>query len=268
MKRFKQLISAIAAAAVMLGCLCVSAAAESPAGSLTVTIQGNIQGISTAGITLNLYRIGGEDGGTWKLDSAFAETGYMEAWTEQSGAKMRTALRNIRGIVNTSGMNPSASAKSNANGVIVFESLPRGIYFGIATGVPKEMTVQNFVAHIPEAGSGKMDAQAVLKNNVTVPKEKNPYKVTIRYIYEDGTPAHQTYEGTYWPDDIYDVYSPVIPDYTASILRVNGVMPERDLQFTVIYIRNDDSIVIVNIPEYETPLGLGELQMHVGVCFE
>ena len=45
-------------------------------------------------------------------------------------------------------------------------------------------------------------------------------------------------------------------------------MPERDLQFTVIYIRNDDSIVIVNIPEYETPLGLGELQMHVGVCFE
>ena len=40
MKRFKQLISVIAAAAVMLGCLCVSAAAESPAGSLTVTIQG------------------------------------------------------------------------------------------------------------------------------------------------------------------------------------------------------------------------------------
>ena len=61
MKRFKQLISVIAAAAVMLGCLCVSAAAESPAGSLTVTIQGNNQGVSTAGITLNLYRIGGDE---------------------------------------------------------------------------------------------------------------------------------------------------------------------------------------------------------------
>ena len=79
MKRFKQLISVIAAAAVMLGCLCVSAAAESPAGSLTVTIQGNNQGVSTAGITLNLYRIGGEDGGTWRQHRAFSETGYMEA---------------------------------------------------------------------------------------------------------------------------------------------------------------------------------------------
>ena len=233
-----------------------------------MTIQGNNQGVSTAGITLNLYRIGGEDAGTWKLDSAFAETGYMEAWTEQSGAKMRTALKKIRGIVNKNGISPSASAKSNAGGVIVFESLPRGIYFGIATGVPQEMTVQNFVAHIPEAGSGRMDARALLKNNVTIPEEKNPYKLTIRYIYEDGTPAHQTYEGTYWPDTEYNVISPRIDGYTASILRVEGVMPERDLQFTVIYIRNDDSIVIVNIPEYETPLGLGELQMHVGVCFE
>ena len=230
MKRFMQLISVIAAIAALLGCLCASAGAESPTGSLTVTIQGNNQGISTAGITLNLYRIGGEDGDTWKLDSAFDDTGYLEAWQKQSG------------------------------------DMPRGIYFGLTAGAPKEMMVQNFAAHIPEAGSGKMNAEAILKNTVVVPKEENPYTVTIRYIYEDGTTAHKTYRGTFWPDDIYDVYSPVIEGYTASIQRVNGKMPEWDLQFTVIYVRNDDSITIV--PEYDTPLGLGNIQMHVGVCIE
>ena len=266
MKRFVQLISVIAAVAALLGCLCASAGAESPTGSLTVTIQGNNQGISTAGITLNLYRIGGVDGDTWKLDSAFEDTGYLEAWQKQSGDMMSTALKKIRKIVTDNDITPTVSSKSDKNGVVRFDNLPRGIYFGLTTGAPKEMTVQNFAAHIPEAGSGKMNAEAILKNTVVVPKEENPYTVTIRYIYEDGTTAHKTYKGMFWPDDIYDVYSPVIDGYTASIQRVNGTMPARDLQFTVIYIRNDDSITIV--PDYDTPLGLGNIQMHVGVCIE
>ena len=266
MKRFVQLITVIAAIAALLGCLCVPAGAESTTGSLTVTIQGNTQGISVAGITLNLYRIGGEDGDTWAMDSAFESTGYLEAWQAQSADMMRTALREIRGIVNGGGIAPAASATSDNNGVIIFDNLPRGIYFGLTTGTPKEMTVQNFAAHIPEAGSGKMDTAAILKNTVVVPKEETPYTVTIRYVYEDGTTAHQTFRGTFWPGDIYDVYSPPIAEYIASILRVNGTMPARDLQFTVIYIRNDDDITIV--PDYETPLGLGNIQMHVGVCYE
>ena len=266
MKRFVQLTAVIAAVAALLGCLCASAGAESPTGSLTVTIQGNNQGISTAGITLNLYRIGGEDGDTWKLDSAFADTGYLAAWQAQSGEMMGTALKKIRKIVTDNEIVPTVSRKSDKNGVVRFDNLPRGIYFGLTTDAPKEMTVQNFAAHIPEAGSGKMDAEAILKNTVVVPKEENPYTITIRYIYEDGTVVHQTYRGTFWPGDNYDVYSPVIAGYTASIQRVNGIAPARDLQFTVIYIRDDDSITIV--PDYETPLGLGNIQMHVGVCIE
>ena len=268
MKRFVQLISVIAAIAAILGCLCVSAGAESPTGSLTVTIQGNTQGISTAGITLNLYRIGGDDTGTWKLDSAFADTGYVEAWQEQSGIKMSTALKKIRGIVNDNGIAPTVSGKSDKNGVVQFDNLPRGIYFGYAAGAPKEMTIQYFAAHIPEAGSGKPDAAVILKNKVTVPKTETPYTVTIHYVYEDGTTAHQDFHGTYWPDNTYDVYSPVISGYINSIPRVNGVMPSRNLQFTVIYIRNTSGMTIRNILDYETPLGLGDLQMYVGVCFE
>lgn len=268
MKRFKQLISAIAAAAVMLGCLCGFAGAESPTGSLTVTIQGNTQGVSTAGITLNLYRIGGEDGGTWKLDDAFADTGYMEAWQSQSSNKMIAALKKIRGIVNDRGIAPTVSKKSDNTGTVRFDNLPRGIYFGYATGAPKEMTIQNFAAHVPEAGNGKMDAAVVLKNTVNIPKTEAPHTVTIHYLYEDGTRAHQQYQGTYWPGDTYEIYSPVISGYISSIPRANGTMPARNVQITVIYIRGTEGMTIVNIQDYETPLGLGDLQMHVGVCFE
>lgn len=268
MKRFAQLISAITVIAVMLGCLCVSAGAEGLTGSLTVTIQGNTQGISTAGITVNLYRIGGDETGTWKLDNAYTDTGYVEAWQEQSGTKMNTALRKIRGIVNDNGTAPTVSGKSDKNGTVRFDNLPRGIYFGYTTGAPKEMTIQNFAAHVPEAGSGKTDAAVILKNTVNIPRKENPYTVTIHYVYEDGTTARTDYHGSFWPGNTYDVYSPVITGYINSIPRVNGVMPARNLQFTVIYIRNTTGMTIRNILDYETPMGLGDLQMHVGVCFE
>lgn len=263
MKRFKQLVSVLAVLLLLLGCLGGAAAAEDTTGSLTVTIDGNTKGVSTAGITLNLYRIGGEEKSTWQMDSAFADVGYMEAWQEQSGEKMRDALQKIRGIVTGANMTPDASAKSDNKGVITFEGLPRGIYFGIAENTPKEMTVQNFAAHIPEAGTGKMNATAILKNRVVVPQTKNPYTVTIRYIYEDGTTAWPTYKGTYWPGEIYDVWSPVIPGYKCSDPRINGVMPPRNLQFVVIYV--PDGTVLV---DYDTPLGLGNIQIHVGVCYE
>ena len=40
-------------------------------------------------------------------------------------------------------------------------------------------------------------------------------------------------------------------------------MPARNLQFVVIYV--PDGTVLV---DYDTPLGLGNIQIHVGVCYE
>ena len=52
MRRFEQLISVLAALVLLLGCLGGTAAAEGATGSLTVTIDGNNQGVSTAGLRL------------------------------------------------------------------------------------------------------------------------------------------------------------------------------------------------------------------------
>ena len=42
-------------------------------------------------------------------------------------------------------------------------------------------------------------------------------------------------------------------------------MPPRNLQFVVIYIKPDENTTIV---DYDTPMGLGNIQIHVGVCYE
>ena len=96
----------------------------------------------------------------------------------------------------------------------------------------------------------------------------HPYTLTIYYIYEDGSQAWETYQEVLWPGTEYDVVSPVIPGYRATILEVQGVMPHHDMEYVVIYIPKQAGKNYINMDDYETALGLGDIQIHVGVCFE
>lgn len=62
---------------------------------------------------------------------------------------------------------------------------------------------------------------------------------------------------------------------------VSGTMPARNVEYTVVYYGGEGedptnpteetlkkAVKITSIEDYETPLGLGEIIMHVGVCFE
>ena len=101
------------------------------------------------------------------------------------------------------------------------------------------------------------------------PVPEHPYRLTVYYIFEDGTTAAPTYQETgLWPGTDYDVVSPIIPGYVATILRVTGTMPHHDVEYTVVYIPTGTSRRLIDLDDYETPLGLGEIQMHVGVCYE
>ena len=71
-----------------------------------------------------------------------------------------------------------------------------------------------------------------------------------------------------WPETPYEVVSPIIPGYTANIPVVEGIMPNRDIEYTVIYVPKNSGRKYYQIDEYENPLGLGLIQMHVGVCYE
>ncbi|MBR6030271.1 MAG: Cna B-type domain-containing protein, partial [Clostridia bacterium] len=107
--------------------------------------------------------------------------------------------------------------------------------------------------------------------NTRVPPEENDtvYTLTIYYRYLDGRPAAPTVIQTHHEGDPYDVVSPHIDGYTATILRVTGIQPNRDIEYVVIYIPNNDpNNPFIIIDDFETPLGLGQVFINVGDCLE
>ena len=105
-----------------------------------------------------------------------------------------------------------------------------------------------------------------------------PVTLTIYYQYMDGSIAADTYFDTLMPGVPYDVVSPVIEGYTATQLRVEGTMPNRNVEFVVWYLPEaepDPDTGRTRIPggytkidEYGVPLGLGEVNRNAGECYE
>ncbi len=97
------------------------------------------------------------------------------------------------------------------------------------------------------------------------------YRLTIHYIYLDGTPAAPTYAEQLLAGSPYEVRSPEIAAYTPSTYMVSDVMLSRDVEYTVIYIpvpNGPGGPSYMTIEDYETPLGLGTIHMHIGICIE
>ena len=96
---------------------------------------------------------------------------------------------------------------------------------------------------------------------------KPTYELTIIYLYSDGTPASETVRETLEAGQPVDTPIPGIPGYTPTG-GYWGPMPPRNLQVTVIYTPAGAGEELIDIGDYETPLGLGASMMNVGVCVE
>ena len=96
-----------------------------------------------------------------------------------------------------------------------------------------------------------------------------PYHLVIHYIYaETGETAWPDHSDTLWDGEAYLVLSPIIPEYQYDIAEVAGIMPAHNVEYTVMYFAKKPGWSYYNIEDYETALGIGDIQMHVGVCFE
>ena len=91
------------------------------------------------------------------------------------------------------------------------------------------------------------------------------YKLTIYYIFEDGTTAHKEYEAKLYADEKFEVESPEINGYKPNLWMISGVMPDRNLNYTVIYIARTKP---VEIQEAVAPLGVGSVVPNTGDCFD
>ena len=87
---------------------------------------------------------------------------------------------------------------------------------------------------------------------------KNEYNLTIKYIYEDGKQAAETYTETLTPEASYDVKSPKIEGYKADKTVVQGEMPFRDVEETVVYTKRNDLGYTIHYKEQGTNAKLAE----------
>jgi hypothetical protein len=118
-----------------------------------------------------------------------------------------------------------------------------------------------------------VDEYVATVNGTTITNTHIPTSVwlTVRYVYMTGLTAAPTVQELHQPADAYDVLSPVIPNYVATLLRVTGTMPDHDVEFVVIYTPAPTPVppeTPTIIEEPETPLGLGGGSLNAGECYE
>lgn len=96
------------------------------------------------------------------------------------------------------------------------------------------------------------------------PEPRRTFNLTVNYVYQNGKRAAASYNrGGLKNGETFDITSPVIAGYTASETVVSGTIDNRDIKVTVIYTADG-----VNLDDYAVPLGLGNITMNVGDCFE
>ena len=118
------------------------------------------------------------------------------------------------------------------------------------------------------------DTPAIIELQETL---KTVFRLTVYYVYADGSAASPAYDTTLQGGTEYSVSSPQIEDFTASKQTVSGVMPMRDIEYTVVYLSLEEEIPefpfsempeLYTLDDYEAPTGLGFSVANVGICFE
>ena len=134
-----------------------------------------------------------------------------------------------------------------------------------ATGDPYAITSPKVRGYEPDIYrvTGVMEKQDMVYDVIYT---ANEYKLTVKYIYLDGSEAAPTYTETLKAGDEYYVESPVIDGYRASTKVVEGRMPARDVKYTVVYVPRGRGYIIID--DYDTPLGIGNVHLNAGECFE
>ncbi|MCQ2457389.1 MAG: MucBP domain-containing protein, partial [Clostridia bacterium] len=110
---------------------------------------------------------------------------------------------------------------------------------------------------------GTMGTRDVVYDVIYTPVE---HKLVIRYVDEDGEPVHNPHTETHKTGEHYEVESPDIEGYTTTTKIVEGDMPGHDTVITVIYFKPTDDLV--TITDYDTPMGIGGLNVNAGDCYE
>ena len=160
----------------------------------------------------------------------------------------------------------------------------------LAPGKPKEFyatyvvtdgdlqNLERLPKNIVTAKSDDLPEQPIAGEEIPLPE---PVKLTIHYVFADGKTAFPDYTEMLRPGATYYRMSPVLEGYTFRT-PVTGVMPDEDHVEWVTYFpegggggddeekpdENPEPREVTTLLDYPTPLGLNNVFMNVGDCFE
>ena len=247
---------------------------------------------SEESITLSAYLIGTGHYGDWQIIDAYKDIEIFDkngAFNGDCMTKIKEKIDDKKNGINAVSVATSTQTPDK-EGIVTLQLTTEGMFFIRQTGsvtkvikdkdgsVKKRARVYSndrmLATEVINDVDAKWEYHPVSEDEEAEEpaeedeKERTPHKLIIHYLYWDGRTAFEDYSDILWTGQKYEVPSPQLPGFYVSRELVAGIMPDKDQEFTVIYYPIVEGKRLITLEDYETALGLGNIQMHVGVCFE
>lgn len=262
---------------------------ETKDGWLSITIGDDKNEFDPGGIHLAIYLIATGDYGDWTMEDDFRD---ITVFIRKDGsASVDKTLSQIRQRIADRKIKPTDSAVSDENGKLEFRNLVHGIYYTEMISGPERLTMSAMLLAVPNSsGNVQVRAMAKYEYETPTPSPTPTLKPTFTpFVPPDVTPT-PTPEPTDAPSESPDntatpSVSPAPTDKTtpkpASKATKKPAKATREPVPTPAPVTDNTPVpkhaptlqpnpgeTTIAIEDYEASLGLGNIQIHVGVCFE
>lgn len=256
MKKIQKLLCIAMTLILALSCLCAYAEED---GWLSITVGDEKTPFERNGMTFEIFLIATGNYGDWTMLDAFSD---INVFTREDGsASVDVTLAQIDRRIEGRNIKPTGKEKTGKDGKVEFKKLKRGIYFVRMTDGPERVTVSPMLLSTPNK-EGTVQIRAVAKFTYETPTPSptpTPKPTLTPFVTPTPTPGPSS---TPTPTTAEPTRTPVAtptptpnPETTPIPKHVPQLSPK-------------PGETVIEIDEYETALGLGNIQMHVGVCFE
>lgn len=235
---------------------CIPARADDNDGWMSISIG------HEKGVELEAYLIATGDYGDWTMLKDFSD---ITVFTRGDGSfHVDAALSQIRKRIDDWKIKPVKKQKSDAEGKVEFKNLERGIYFVMMRDEMESLKISPMLLAVPNK-EGSVQVRANAKYEVVTPSPSptpTPKPTFTPFVTPEETPTRKgpTPEPTRTPAPPTSTPAPT-PSPTPDTEKTP--VPDRPSPLPP-----HEGEKLVPLEDYETALGLGNIQMHVGVCFD
>ena len=288
--------------ALLFSCVSVPAGTEeSNNGWLSITIGDDRNEFDPSGIRMAIYLIATGDYGDWTMEETFSD---ITVFVRSDGsASVDMTLSQIRQRIADRKIKPTADGVSDEKGKIEFRDLAHGIYYTEMTAGPERLTMSAMLLSVPNSsGSVQVRAMAKYEYETPTPSPTPTAKPTFTPFVPPDDPSTPSPTPTATPTPTPAPSAPaeetpppsVSPEPTPTASekatsKPTGAPTEKPVTVTrkpvptpapithtdntpvpkrVPTLQPNPGETVVLIEDYEVALGLFNIQIHVGVCFE